>query len=376
MRKVQLSYQLSALRDQEALIHNPLIELLYAVRTQGSISGAARAVGLSYRHVWGQLKEWERLLGQELIVWERGQAAQLTAFADKLLWTERLAQARLAPKIEALRADLERTLALAFEPTAHVLSLYASHDDALPRLQDFAATTSALHLDIQFCGSVDAIRALNEGRCALAGFHARSTPAADSLTGRTYQPLLQPGLHKLIGFATRVQGLMVAPGNPLRIDSLARIAKWKLRFVNRAPGAGTRVLLDELLAEAGLTAEMLSGHDRCEPSHSAVALAVASGTADAGLGTEAAARARGLDFVPLLTEHYHLVCLKTALEQPAVQALRTVLASPPWLQQFEQLPGYTPDHSGQVRPLRSLLPWWQFKEELKKPPSPPPGTPG
>lgn len=377
MRKVQLSYQLSALREPEARIHNPLIDLLYAVRTQGSISGAARAMGLSYRHVWGQLKEWERLLGQELIVWERGQAAQLTAFADKLLWTERLAQARLAPKIEALRADLERTLALAFEPTAHVLSLYASHDDALPRLQDFAATTAALHLDIQFCGSVDAIRALNEGRCALAGFHARATPAADSLTAQAYRPLLQPGQHKLIGFATRVQGLMVAPGNPLRIDSLARLAKWKLRFVNRAPGAGTRVLLDELLTEAGLAPQALSGYDRCEPSHSAVALAVASGSADAGLGTQAAAQVRGLDFVPLATEHYHLVCLKTALEQPAVQALRTLLASHLWLQQLGQLPGYAPDHSGQVRALRSLLPWWQFgTEAVRTPPVPPPGRPG
>jgi len=242
MRKVELSYQLSAERGSAALIRNPLMDLLFAVRTQGSISGAARQLGLSYRHVWGQLKDWEKTLGQELIVWERGQAAQLTPFADKLLWTERLAQARLGPKIEALRAELERTLALAFDPSAHVLSLYASHDDALPRLQDCAATTASLHLDIQFCGSVDAIRALNEGRCVLAGFHAREHPAADSLTARTYRPLLQPGLHKLIGFARRTQGLMVARGNPLRIDSLARAARWKARYVNRLPSAGTRVL--------------------------------------------------------------------------------------------------------------------------------------
>jgi putative molybdopterin biosynthesis protein len=360
MRKVQLSYQLSTLRESEALIQNPLIDLLYAVRTQGSISGAARVMGLSYRHVWGQLKEWEQTLGQPLIVWERGQAAQLTAFGDKLLWTERLAQARLAPQIEGLRAELERTLALAFEPSAHVLSLYASHDDALPRLQDYAGTTCGLHLDIHFCGSVDALRALNEGRCGLAGFHVRQNPSPHSLSCRTYGPLLQPGLHKMIGFAQRTQGLMVAPGNPLRIDSLARIVKWKLRFVNRAPGAGTRVLLDELLEESGLGALDLNGYDRCEPSHSAVALAIASGTADAGLGTEAAARTRGLDFVPLLTENYHLVCLKTALDQPAVQALRDVLGGTQWLQQFAHLPGYQAQHSGEVRSLRAELPWWQF----------------
>ncbi|MEN9383601.1 MAG: hypothetical protein RI959_385 [Pseudomonadota bacterium] len=364
MRKVQLSYQLSALRESQALIQNPLIDLLYAVRTQGSISGAARVMGWSYRHVWGQLKEWEQTLGQPLIVWERGQAARLTPFGDKLLWTERLAQARLAPQIEGLRAELERTLALAFDPSAHVLSLYASHDDALPRLQDHAST-SGLHLDIHFHGSVDALRALNEGRCALAGFHVRQNPSPQSLSCRTYSPLLQPGLHKLIGFAERTQGLMVAPGNPLRIDSLARIVKWKLRFVNRSPGAGTRVVLDELLEESGLNPAELNGYDRCEPSHSAVALAVASGTADAGLGTEAAARTRGLDFVPLLTENYHLVCLKAALEQPAVLALREVLGSRLWLQQFAHLPGYRAQQSGTVRSLRAELPWWQFKTPQK-----------
>jgi len=360
MRKVELSYQLSAERGSAALIRNPLMDLLFAVRTQGSISGAARQLGLSYRHVWGQLKDWEKTLGQELIVWERGQAAQLTPFADKLLWTERLAQARLGPKIEALRAELERTLALAFDPSAHVLSLYASHDDALPRLQDCAATTASLHLDIQFCGSVDAIRALNEGRCVLAGFHAREHPAADSLTARTYRPLLQPGLHKLIGFARRTQGLMVARGNPLRIDSLARAARWKARYVNRLPSAGTRVLLDELLQEAGVDPATLNGYDRCEPSHGAVAQAIAAGTADVGLGTEAAAHAHGLDFVPLVQESYHLVCLKSALDQPALLALRQLLAQPQWLQVLNSLPGYEPQASGQVRSLRSELPWWQF----------------
>ncbi len=365
MRKVELSYQLSTQREREARIANPLIDLLYAVRVRGSISAAAREVGQSYRHVWGQLKDWERTLGQALIVWERGQAARLTPFAEKLLWTERLAQARLAPQIEALRAELERTLALAFEPSAHVLSLHASHDDALPLLQDHAATHASLHLDIRFSGSVDAIRALNEGRCVLAGFHARAQPDADSLTARTYRPLLQPGRHKLIGFAQRVTGLMVAPGNPMRLDTLGRVAQRRARYVNRPVGTGTRVLLDELLQEAGMAPDDLNGYGRCEPSHSAVAQAIASGAADAGLGTAAAAHAQGLGFVPLLTENYHLACLKSALEQPAIRALRTVLATPGWQQAIGTLPGYSPDSSGAVRPLSQLLPWWRFPDRRR-----------
>jgi putative molybdopterin biosynthesis protein len=359
MRKIALSYQLSAQRERDTLIRNQLMDLLQAVRSEGSISAAARQLGLSYRHVWGLLKEWEVTIGQPLIIWERGQSAQLTPFADKLLWTERLAQARLAPQIEALRAELERTLALAFDEASHVLSLYASHDDALPLLQEHAAA-ERLHLDIRFCGSVDAIRALNEGRSVLAGFHVRETPAAAGLAAQAYRDLLQPGQHKLIGFARRTQGLIVAPGNPLKIDSLRRAAHWRARFVNRALGTGTRVLLDELLAEADLKPEQLSGYERCEPSHAAVAQAVASGSADVGLGTAASAHKLGLGFVPLAQENYHLVCLKSALEQPAVRALREVLASPAWQALLGGVPGCVPQHSGEVLSLREVLPWWDL----------------
>jgi putative molybdopterin biosynthesis protein len=371
MRKVELSYDISPQRERAARIRNPLIELLHAVRTQGSISGAARQLGLSYRHVWGELKRWEQTLEQPLIVWERGQAAQLTPFADKLLWTERLAQARLAPQIETLRAELERTLSLAFDPAAHVLSLYASHDDALPLLQDHAASHAGLHLDLRFCGSVDALQALNDGRCVVAGFHARHRPDESSPSALAYRPLLQPGRHKLLGFAQRTQGLMVAPGNPLQLDSLARVARWRARFVNRAAGTGTRLLLLDLLAEQGLQLADLRGHDQCEPSHAAVAQAVASGQADAGLGTQAAAQAAGLDFVPLAIEHYWLACMKDALDQPALLALRQVLASDAWRLQLGTLAGYTPDACGEVWPLKQALPWWHYRHA--RPARPVPG---
>jgi putative molybdopterin biosynthesis protein len=170
VHRVQLHYTLR--RDaSDALVRHPLIDLLQAVDAHGSISAAARALGLSYRHVWGELKRWEDELGSELILWEKGQSARLSDFGAKLMWAERQAQARLSPQIEALRADLERAFAVAFDPSAHVLTLYASHDDALPALRAHAAAEHNLHLDIRFTGSVDAIAALNEGRCIMAGFH-------------------------------------------------------------------------------------------------------------------------------------------------------------------------------------------------------------
>ena len=362
MHRVQLHYTLR--RDaSDALVRHPLIDLLQAVDAHGSISAAARALGLSYRHVWGELKRWEDELGSELILWEKGQSARLSDFGAKLMWAERQAQARLSPQIEALRADLERAFAVAFDPSAHVLTLYASHDDALPALRAHAATEHNLHLDVRFTGSVDAIAALNEGRCIMAGFHTLTQPDPDSLAARTYKPLLQPGLHKIIGFGRRTQGLIVAPGNPLGLHSLQDVARAGARFVNRPMGSGTRVLLDDLLAGAGLSAAALSGYADTEPSHAAVAQAVAAAQADAGLGIELAARSRGLDFVPLAHEDYHLVCLKSALEQPAIQALRATLHSAAWQERMAALAGYTCTRCGDILSLRERLPWWTFRKK-------------
>jgi putative molybdopterin biosynthesis protein len=106
------------------------------------------------------------------------------------------------------------------------------------------------------------------------------------------------------------------------------VARLQARFVNRAKGTGTRLLLDELLTQAGLTRSTSAGFDTVESSHAAVAQAVASGDADVGLGTEYAARSQGLGFVPLTDERYLLVCLKAALDTPGVQRLLALLRSP------------------------------------------------
>ena len=372
MRKVELSYSLTppgAGREAGAvLLRNPMVDVLQAVHRHGSISAAARQLGLSYRHVWGQLKQWESELGHPLIVWERGQAALLSPFGERLLMAERLAQARLGPQVEHLRAELERAFALALQSAAQpgkaseVLTLYASHDHALGELQDMAAGGVAgldpLHLDIRFCGSVDAIRALNEGRCAMAGFHMQPFAQTGSLSARTYRPLLKPGQHKVIGFARRVQGLIVPPDNPLRLADLRDVARLQARFVNRAIGTGTRLLLDELMAQAELDPIDIVGFDHGESSHAAVARAVLGGAADAGLGTEAAARHAGLGFVPLTEERYLLVCLKEAMVLPAVQQLMALLRHPAWQARLNALPGYSSDHTGEVAALKRLLPWW------------------
>jgi putative molybdopterin biosynthesis protein len=359
VQNIQLTYSLDPAAKPRGPIHNPLMALLHAVQVQGSISAAAKSLQLSYRHVWGELKRWEVQLGENLLVWDKGQAARLSPFGTRLLYAERQAQARLAPQIEALQAELERSFAMAFDPKSQVLSLYASHDSALSRLRTHCAKKN-LHLDITFTGSVDAIRALNEGRCMMAGFHTALPCPSGTLTQRTYQPLLQPGLHKIIGFALRMQGLIVPPGNPQGITGLADVGGKTLRFSNRALGTGTRLLLDELLAQGKIKPSQITGYRHTEPSHAAVAQAVAQGSADVGLGIATAASAMGLDFVPLVQERYDLVCLKTALQDPAVKTLCTLLRSAAWREQLNSMEGYQHENSGKVVSLTQTLPWWQF----------------
>jgi molybdate-binding protein len=174
--------------------------------------------------------------------------------------------------------------------------------------------------------------------------------------------MLKPGRHKLISFARRTQGLIVAPGNPLGLHRLADLLRPGLRFAARGPNTGTRVVLDELLAAHHIDPAQVVALPQTEPSHRAAAEAVASGVADASFGIEAAARARGLGFVPLASEQYFLAVLRQTLDAPAVRTLLELLQSAEWQEQLNALPGYAAEHSGEVMSLRRVLPWWHYRK--------------
>lgn len=363
-RGVHLQYSFQRDGQQGAAVHNPLFDLLSAVHAAGSIQHAARSLGASYRHVWGSLKRWEDELGEPLVTWSQGQPARLTPFAQRLLWAETRARARLTPHIEALRAELGRVLTEALDGGQQVLTIHASHDLALPLLRQRAGSEHRLHIDLRFAGSMDALRSLAEGRCAVAGFHVPPLRDSRNQIAAALKPLLKPGQHKLIGCMVREQGLLVAPGNPLKLKGLADLPR--MRFANRQDGSGTRLLTDHLLTLAGLRPDQVPGYDRAiEDSHLAVAAAVASGSVDAGIGVQAAAVQFGLGFVPLVREDYFLVCLKDQLDQPGVQRLREVLAGPVWPELLATLPGYAPGQpptaAGEVLALTRALPWWNYR---------------
>jgi putative molybdopterin biosynthesis protein len=153
---------------------------------------------------------------------------------------------------------------------------------------------------------------------------------------------------------------MVRKDHASLIRSIEDVALNGLRFVNRQPGSGTRMLVDHLLHEHALTPDRLRGYaDHVEYTHVAVALCVASGVVDAGVGIEAAALQFGLHFVPLVEEDYFLVCLGSSVDHSAIERLRDILAGPRWRGILGGLPGYQPAPApGSLLAIDEALPWW------------------
>lgn len=349
--------------DSGLPLRNPLFALLDAIRTTPSIGAAAAQLGLSYRHVWGELKRHEASFGQALIMGGQGRAARLSPFGERLLWAEKRVLARLLPKAESIANELDRELQLAIDPDLVPLRTCASHDLLFELLRDRLRRSARVLLDVDFLGSARALQRLNAGACTLAGIHL---PANDERLGRRGGRLhtalgreLRLGAHKLIRFAQREQGLIVAAGNPLGIGGLPDLIQPGVRFINRPEGAGTRLILDELLAHAGLPGRRIHGYTSSEHTHLSVAATVAAGSADCGFGLRAAAARFGLDFVPLLAEDYFLVCLKPALDAPELQALLTLLHDAPFREHAASLAGYSLASAGDIVSLRRTLPWYK-----------------
>lgn len=355
---VEFRYEFA--REPSALLRNTFFDVLGAVRHEGSIAAAARALDVSYRHLWGYLKDQETKLGRPLVRWDKGRAARLTEFAEKLLWAETRIRARLAPQIENLAADIGRELSTAFNDDVRITRCVASHDLSLPLLKNLCRERELL-FDLRFEGSLAALEALNEGRCAFAGVHlplARPDLAArGSHVHHTFAPLLRPRRHAMLRVARRTQGLFVARGNPLRIGALGDLPR--VRFVNRAPTAGTRVLLDELLARERIDPDSIDGYRHEETNHLAVAAAVAAGAADAGFGIQAAAAGKSIDFVPLVVEDYFLVCTRESLGSAPAQELIALLSSPAWRERVIRLAGYSATGAGEVVAPGAVLPWYR-----------------
>jgi excisionase family DNA binding protein len=199
-------------------------------------------------------------------------------------------------------------------------------------------------------GTARGVERLLRGEVIAAAIHFHSE-TVDDADANIAAVRAMAGLHDgvLVGLARREQGLLLSPGNPKHLHSLADVLSSGARIAVRQPGAGAQMLLDVLLARGGaksrdlrvLEPPCLTGPD--------LAAAIRAGRADCGIATRAAAKSAGLDFVPLLWENFDLLMRQRSYFRPAIQALVGFMAEKRLKQRAAELGGYDAAPAGLIR---------------------------
>ena len=228
----------------------------------------------------------------------------------------------------------------------NTLVITGSHDPLIDELIDLMKRRwPDSQVGSSHVGSLGGVMAVKRGEAHLGGTHL-----LDEQSGEYNKAFVERyfpnGGAKLVGCVFRSQGLIVASGNPLGVKGVEDLRN--VRYVNRQKGSGTRILLDYLLKQNGIEPGEVKGYEREEITHTAVAAAVASGTADAGMGILSAARIYDLDFIPVVEEQYDLLVANNTFENPQFKRLIEVLQSPEFAERLEGLGGYRLNRPGEV----------------------------
>jgi putative molybdopterin biosynthesis protein len=223
-----------------------------------------------------------------------------------------------------------------------------SHDLTLDVLaNELRRADHHLSLSSANVGSLGGLLALGKGSAHLAGCHLFDPESGDYNTA--YIKRYLPGLPlKLVNLVFREQGLVVARGNPKKIAGISDLVRPDVTFINRQAGSGTRILLDYELSRLGLDAGQVRGYEHEEFTHMAVAVDVLSGRADVGVAIYAAAKALGLDFIPVTTERYDLAVPERYFQEPRMQLLLEVIRSEGFQAKVRALGGYRLERTGEV----------------------------
>jgi len=214
-----------------------------------------------------------------------------------------------------------------------------SHDPALDYLADLVRPRG-VDIHSTHLGSMGGVIALKKEECHAAPMHLL---APDGTYNTYYLERYMPGADlALLCVAERQQGVISRDG--LSFDDLPGRT-----FINRQKGSGTRMLLDHTLAARGIDPASIPGYGREATTHLAVALAVRTGEADAGMGVYSAAKALDLAFVPVATERYELAMHRAMLDDPGIAALVETVSSAAFKQVLRDLGGYETDETGVLR---------------------------
>jgi molybdate transport repressor ModE-like protein len=331
-----------------------MLGVLNEIRKTGKLTNAADHAHLSYRHVWNLIEQWSEFFGVPLVETRRGKGTTLTPFGEKLVWAGQRLQARLGPQLENLAQELATEIKpfLLHGPT--VIRVHASHGFAVPKLRELLDRTPGLGIDLRYVSNQNSLVALAQGACDLSGVHLPRGELRQQSVDASKE-WLDPREYRVINFVTREMGLMVKPGNPLGIASLADVVERKARFVNRDHDSGTRQLFNQLLALHKIDDAAINGGQQIEFTHAAVAAYVASDMADVAFGVEAAARQFGLDFIRLLTEDYFFVCRRSFLETEPMQRIIAIMKGEEFHAAVASLPGYVASRTGSVSTVREFL---------------------
>ena len=323
-----------------------VLELCAAIDEHHNLAHSCRRLGISYRHGWGLLRETQRAFGAPLVLMKRGRGAELTEFGKKLIWADKRISARLTPILHTLESELDSELARAFSTSPVVLRIHASHGFAVAALRDYL-NEQQYPVELKYMGSQEALASLSRNECDLAGFHV-PVGKLEGVALKFYDPWLKDASLRIIHLATRQQGLMVMPGNHKQLKSLKDLTRPGVRFVNRQPGSGTRMLLDLMIKEQHLDEKAIVGYENNEYTHAAIAAYIASGMADAGFGIETAAKQFKLDFIPIMVERYFLGTHRRTLNTTHVKQVTEILETKVFKARVNALPGYNADHCGSV----------------------------
>lgn len=221
-----------------------------------------------------------------------------------------------------------------------------SHDPLL----EWALRESGSGLATLAVGSEAGLHRFIAGDAMAAAIHLHALDDAEAdanLAAMSAHPQLYDAV--LLAFCRREQGLLVAPGNPLKLKSVADVAKSKARIAVRPKGAGAQLLLLALLAQAKLTYADLDVVSTVSPTGPDIAQAIRAGRAQCGVATRSVANAAGLDFVPLIWERFDMVMRQRDYFQQPMQALMAFLRSSDFAARAREMDGFDLSSTGTVR---------------------------